>query len=86
MNTTVSITEEVREKLVKIAADLQKKKGRRVDLNEAIEYLVSNNKQGKRPDLLEKALAPPHDFKRDYRELIDERRKDELRAKQRYGV
>jgi hypothetical protein len=86
MTTTVSITEEVREKLVKIAADLQKKKGKRVDLNEAIEYLVSNSKQAKRPDLLEKALAPPHDFNRDYRELTDERRKDELRAKRRYSV
>lgn len=86
-STTVSITEVVREKLVRIAADLQKKQGRRVDINEAIEYLISNSaKHAKRQDLLERACAPPHNFSRDYRELIEERRKDELRSKRRYRV
>jgi predicted CopG family antitoxin len=86
MTTTVSITEEVKEKLVKVAADLQKKKGRRVDLNEAIDYLVSTRRE-KRPDLLERALAAiPHDFNRDYKLLMKERRKDDLRAKRRYGL
>ncbi len=85
MTTTVPITEETKAKLVKIAADLQKRKGSRVDLNEAIEYLISTKKE-KRPDLLEKALAPPHDYDRDYKLLITERQKDELKAKRRYGV
>jgi len=85
MTTTVSITEEVREKLTKIAADIQKEKGRRVDLNEAIEYLIDNRRE-RRPDLLEKALGPPGHFDSDYKLLINERRKDELRAKRRYGV
>jgi septal ring factor EnvC (AmiA/AmiB activator) len=86
MTTTVSITEEVKAQLVKIAADLQKKKGRRVDLNEAIEYLVSARRE-KRPDLLEKTLAAiPHHYDSDYKLLTTERRKDELRSKRRYGV
>lgn len=86
MTTTVSITEEVKEKLVRIAADLQNKKGRRVDLNEAIEYLIYARRE-KRPDLLEKALSSiPHDFDRDHKLLMKERRKDELSTKRRYGV
>lgn len=80
MTTTVSITEEVKEKLVRVAADLQKKKGRRVDLNETIDYLLSTARE-KRPDLLEKALTSiPHDFDRDYKLLMKERRSDDHRT------
>jgi hypothetical protein len=85
--TSVSVSEEVRDKLLRIAASLQMQRGKRVDLNDAIEYLISSGgKRPKRPDLLEKACAPPHNFKRDYKELIEERKKDEIRVKRRYGV
>lgn len=86
MTTTVSITEEVREKLVKIAADLQMKKGKRVDLNEAIDYLISRSEI--RLDLLERAWRPIEgsNFESAYNELMKERRKDEERTKRRYGI
>lgn len=82
--TTISVTDEVKEKLLKKSSELQIKFGRRVDLNEAIDYLISHS--DKRPDLLERACRPVSGFESAYRELIEERRKDEERARRRYGV
>jgi hypothetical protein len=46
-----------------------------------------SNKREKRPDLLEKTLdALAHDFDRDYKLMMEERRKDEHRTKRQYGV
>jgi KaiC/GvpD/RAD55 family RecA-like ATPase len=70
MPTTISVTEDVKEALLKVAAELQMKLGRRVDLNEAIRYLLTRNK---RPDLLEEACRPAPGFEKAYRELVRER-------------
>jgi predicted CopG family antitoxin len=72
---TISVTEDVKEALLKIASELQLKLGRRVDLNEAIRYLLT--KGIKRPDLLEKACRPISGFEDAYKELRKERMKDE---------
>jgi predicted CopG family antitoxin len=82
MPTTISVTEDVKEALLKVAAELQMKLGKRVDLNEAIRYLLTRNK---RPDLLEEACRPVPGFEEAYRELVKERRKDEERARRKYG-
>jgi hypothetical protein len=80
----------VKEKLLRKSSELQIKFGRRVDLNEAIDYLISHS--GRRPDLLERACRPispastNSNFESAYSELMAERRKDEARAKRRYGV
>lgn len=82
--TTISVTEDVKERLLKIASELQLKWGRRVDLNEAIRYLLS--KEVRRPDLLDKACQPVEGFAETYGELRNERRKDEERARRRHGL
>jgi len=82
MPTTISVTEDVKEALLRVASELQMKMGRRVDLNEAIRYLLSRNK---RPDLLEEACKPAPGFEEAYRELVEGRREDEERARRKYG-
>ena len=39
--STISVTENVKESLLKVALELQLKLGRRIDLNEAIRYLLT---------------------------------------------
>jgi len=82
--TTISVTEDVKEALLKVASELQLKLGRGVDLNEAIRYLLTRGK--KDPNLLEEACKPIPEFELAYRELIEERRKDEGRARREYVV
>jgi hypothetical protein len=43
--TTISVTEDVKEALLKVVSELQLKLGRRVDLNEAIRYLLTRGKR-----------------------------------------
>ena len=54
--TTISVSEDVKEKLLKVASELQIKLGRRVDLNEALSFLVDQSKRN--PQLLEEACRP----------------------------
>ena len=90
MTTTISVKEQVRDELLKIAAELQMKERRKVDLNDAIEYLIA--RKTKRPDLLDRACRPISDsperssFDATYKELIEERKRDEERSKRRHGV
>ncbi|MGC8932766.1 MAG: VapB-type antitoxin [Candidatus Methanodesulfokora sp.] len=81
--TTISVTEDVKEALLKIASELQLKLGRRVDLNEAIRYLLTRGK--KDPNLLEEACRPIPGFELAYKELMEERRRDEERTRRKYG-
>ncbi len=80
--TTVAVTKEVKRRLLRVASELQLKLGRKVDLNEAISYLLTREKR--RPDLLEAASRPVPGFEEGYRELIQERRKDEGRARGKF--
>ncbi len=82
--STISVTEDVKEALLKVASELQIKWGRRVDLNEAIRYLLTY--RIKRADLLEKACNPIKDFEEGYSELMSERKRDEERAFRKFGV
>ena len=54
--TTISVTEDVKEKLLKVASELQIKTGHRVDLNDALRFLV--DQQEKNPRLLDEACSP----------------------------
>lgn len=82
--STISVTEDVKEALLKIASELQLKLGRRVDLNEAIRYLLT--KGIKRPELLEQACRPIAGFDDAYKELRKERMEDEERARRKYSL
>jgi predicted CopG family antitoxin len=82
--TTISVTENVKRALLKIASELQSKLGIRIDLNEAIRYLLKRGK--KDPNLLEEVCRPIPEFELAYKELIEERRRDEKRVRKKYGV
>jgi predicted CopG family antitoxin len=82
--STISVTKDVKEALLRIASELQTRWGRRVDLNEVIRYLI--NKGVKKPDLLDKACEPIEGFEEAYKELKEERRKDEERAFRKFGL
>ena len=43
--TTISVSEDVKQKLLRVASELQIKLGRRVDLNEALNFLVDQRKK-----------------------------------------
>jgi len=45
MPTRYSVTEDIKEALLKVASKLQIKLGMRVDLNEAIRYLLARKKE-----------------------------------------
>jgi hypothetical protein len=54
--TTITVSERLRSELVKLAAELQMKVGRKVDYEDVIRYLIS--KHGKNAKLLGEACAP----------------------------
>ncbi|MCC5998430.1 MAG: hypothetical protein LM573_05070 [Thermofilum sp.] len=83
MTTTISVTEDVKEALLRVASELQLKLGRRVDLNEAIRYLLIKKR---RPELLEEACKPVAGFEEAYRDLLEGRKKDEERTRRKYGI
>jgi len=82
--TTVAVTGEVKRRLLRVASELQLKLGRKVDLNEAISYLLTREKR--RPDLLDAASRVIPGFDEAYKELMQERKKDEERARGKFGV
>ena len=79
--TTISVTEAVKEKLLKVASELQLKLGRRVDLNEALKFLVEQKE--KHPQLLEEACKPISGAKEAVEELQEERKLDEARLERK---
>jgi hypothetical protein len=54
LRKTVSVTEKVKEELAEIAASLESKPGEKIDLNDAIQSLITC-RQAKGLDLLQKA-------------------------------
>lgn len=85
MSETIKISKEAKEELVRVAASLQAKEGRRVDLDEAIRHLLSKGRT-KNPALLEAACRPIPGFEKAYREMMAEREKDEERTRRKHGV
>lgn len=81
--STIAVTEDVKKALLKIASELQLKWGRRVDLNDAIRYLITRGV--KRPDLLERACQPVPGFEDAYKEMREERMRDEERINRKFS-
>jgi len=79
--TTISVTEDVKQKLPKVASELQIKLGHRVDLNEALRYLV--DKREKNPELLNEACKPLIGAREAVDELQSERKLDEQRLERK---
>ncbi len=74
--TTIAIKDETKRELLKVAAELQMKLGRRVDFDETIRVLLQQRKK-KNPHLLIEACTPTNDTETMLEELRDERRKGE---------
>ncbi|RLE96304.1 MAG: hypothetical protein DRJ57_05690 [Thermoprotei archaeon] len=81
----IRVSENTKRELLRYAAELQAKLGRRVSLDEAIASLL-REARGRRPDLLLMACSPAPSPEEVVRELYEERRRDEERAKRKYGV
>jgi predicted CopG family antitoxin len=81
--TTISVTEDVKQKLLKVASELQLKLGHRVDLNEALSFLVDQRE--KNIQLLEEACKPVIGVKEALEELQTERKRDEDRLERKIG-
>ena len=79
--TTISVTEDVKQKLLKVASELQIKLGHRVDLNEALRYLVDQRE--KNPELLNEACKPLIGAREAIEELQMERKLDEKRLERK---
>lgn len=81
VSVTIRISKLTKEMLTRVAARLQERYGRRVDLDEAIRYLLGLEER--RPELLESVVGSVPSLS--VEELYEERRKDEERARRRYG-
>jgi hypothetical protein len=82
VSETIKISKEAKEELVKVAADLQAKTGRRVDLDEALKHLIRSGRR--RPELLDESFGAVPSLSLD--DLYEERRRDERATKRKYGL
>jgi len=82
--TTISVTDDVKERLLKVASELQIKLRRRVDLNDAIRFLV--NEREKKPQLLEEACRSISGVEDTLKELYEERELDEKRLERKASI
>ena len=80
----IRVSESTKRELLRYAAELQARLGRRVSLDEAIASLLREARR--RPDLLLMACSPAPSPEKMIRELYEERRRDEERAKRKYCV
>jgi hypothetical protein len=81
--TTISVTNDVKDRLQRIAFELQLRLGRRVDLNEALRYLISERE--KNPELLDEACKPISGAEGALKESYEERKLDEERLERKIG-
>jgi hypothetical protein len=82
VSETIKVSKEAKEELVRVAAALQAREGRRVDLDEAIKHLLRSRK--KDPSALASLFGSVPSLKLD--DLRKERMKDEQRSKRKYGL
>ena len=78
---TIAIDETIRKKLLMIAANLQKKFGRKINYNDVLKYLTQLYEENtKNPEYFKRFcehIQPDITFNELYGELIKERRRDE---------
>jgi hypothetical protein len=84
--TTITISEKTRGDLLKVAAELQSKSGKKVDYEEAIEWLILKSRRN--PELLRRAMVnsgvPPEEFRETLRQGREEDRRHEEALERRY--
>jgi hypothetical protein len=86
VSETIRVAKQTKEALLRVAARLQERTGRRVDFDEAISHLVGL--EDRSPDSLMKFIGSVKGAKGTelLKELVQERRRDEIRSKRKYGV
>ncbi len=82
MSESIKVSKHTKESLLRVAARLQERVGRRVDLDEAVAHLLMDHH--KRSDLLERVFASVP--KLAVKELYRERRLDEARARRKFAI
>jgi hypothetical protein len=82
VSETIKVSKEAKKELVRVAAELQAREGRRVDLDEAIKHLLRSGKRDQ--SALASLFGSVPGLNLD--ELREERIKDERRAKRKYGL
>ena len=84
--TTITISEKTRQELLKVAAELQSKRGEKVNYQDAIEYLILKSRR--RPELLRRAMIgsgiPSEELQKTLREGRAEDKKHEEELERRY--
>lgn len=86
MSETIRVSKQTKEALLKVAARLQERTGKRVDLDEAIAHLVEGG--DKTPDAFLRFVGSVKGVGAEalLDELAGERNQDEHRAEHKYGV
>jgi predicted CopG family antitoxin len=87
VTTTITVSDSLRAQLVKLAAELQLKVGKKVNYEDVIRYLISKNR--KNAKLLREACAPVgahlEEFRTELRKGRAEDRRMEETLEQRYS-
>lgn len=83
MSETIKLSKETKEGLLRVAAEIQARTGRRTSFDEAIRHLLESGRM-KRSELLASMFGiAPHVTVED---LLKEREIDERRSKRKYGT
>jgi predicted CopG family antitoxin len=75
--TTITISERTRRELLKVAAELQARRGRKTDYEDVIEYLLAKTRRN--PDLLRRATSPKGIPISDLHRLLEKGRAEDRR-------
>ncbi len=82
VSVTIKVSKETKDSLTRVAARLQEKSGKRVDLDEAIQHLLSSNQAERKPELLDRVFGSVPNLS--LKDLRMERRADERRFRRKY--
>lgn len=76
-STTITISDRTRRELLKVAAELQSKLGKKIDYEDVIEYLLMKTRRN--PELLKIATAPKGVPSSELQKLLKEGRAEDRR-------
>ncbi len=76
-STTITISERTRRELLRIGAELQARRKRKIDYEEVIEYLILRTQRN--PDLLRRATSPKGIPVAELQRLLEEGRAEDRR-------
>ena len=76
-STTITISDRTRRELLKVAAELQSKLGKKIDYEDVIEYLLVKTRRN--PELLKIATAPKGVPSSELQKLLKEGRSEDRR-------